>query len=160
MEYFRPDNARIDFFSTTFGRPADFDGVTETAESACVLEPSVHFDREKAGPPRVDPWFGTFYWVQDIDSTCLEQWSKCSQPQLPPDDSMLSLPLQNPFIPAAFDLKSLPPDDCHHPLLNCSLKLCISVGKKKVRIPAHVRLRNPPISLTNICRDSNGFLEP
>lgn len=137
LEYFTPHNSRIDFMSTTFGRPLDFESLPETTERKDVLEPSVKFDKKEAGPPHIDPWFHTYYWVQDVSPTFLQEWSDRSRPQMPPKELLLSLPPQNPFVPTTFDLKPLPPDDCHHALLNCSLKLCITVGKKKVCIFHH-----------------------
>ena len=76
--------------------------------------------------------FGTYYWAQDIDPAIIQTWSDLSSPEMPPADSMLSLPPKNPFVPTKFDIKPTPPDDCNHPLLNCSLKLCIIIGKQKV----------------------------
>jgi Middle or third domain of peptidase_M16 len=132
--HFHPENARIDFMSTTFGRPSDFEETTTTiaTEPRDMLEASITFDRHEAGPPKQEPWFGTYYWVQDLDPSLVQLWKNLTGPQLPPPDSMLSLPPKNPFVPSNFDIKPTPPDDCGHPLLNCSLKLCIPVGKRKV----------------------------
>ncbi|KAI2493159.1 metalloendopeptidase [Fragilaria crotonensis] len=80
--------------------------------------------------------FGTRYWVEDIANETLEQWSNAATPQLPPSESMLALPPKNPFVPEKLALKLLPEDDSDHPLLNSSLKLCISVGKRKSWFPA------------------------
>ena len=120
--------------SSTFGRASDFDGTSEVSKavSQYVLESSIVFDREAAGSPKKDPWFGTYYWVQDVAPSLLQEWSELSSPQMPPEESMLSLPPKNPFVPSKFDLKPTPPDDTHHPLINCSMKLCISLGKQKV----------------------------
>ena len=131
---FNPENARIDFMSSTFGRPSEFDADSESTETGKVLEPSIQFSREAAGPPNKESWFGTYYWVEDLDTDMVRGWSELASPQMPPVDSMLSLPPKNPFVPTRFDIKPTPPDDCHHPLLNCSLKFCIVVGKKKVRV--------------------------
>ena len=91
---------------------------------------------------QVEPYFGTNYWCQSVDKETMNQWIQAWEPQLPCVD--IHLPPKNPFIPKQFALKALPPNDTHHPLLNCSLKLCISVGKKKVTIQNH----------------SNGFIIP
>jgi secreted Zn-dependent insulinase-like peptidase len=133
--HFNPENARIDFMSTTFGRPSDFEETTTTmagGESRDMLEASITFDRQKAGPPKQEPWFGTYYWFQDLDINLIQRWKNLSCPQLPPHNSMLSLPPKNLFVPSNFEIKPTPPEDCGHPLLNCSLKLCIPVGKQKV----------------------------
>lgn len=90
------------------------------------------FDAASAGRPRHEPIFGTYYWCEQLSESRLQHWSDLSQPQLPPPDSLLSLPQQNEFIPGNFDLKPLPPADADHPLLNCAIKLQISVGKRKV----------------------------
>ena len=57
---------------------------------------------------------------------------------LPTSVLPLDLPPRNPYIPTQFELKPLPTDDAAHPLLNCSLKVCITVGKKKSWFPAAV----------------------
>ena len=56
LQYFNPKNARVDFMSTTFGRVTDFDQTFEGAQRFDVLEPSIKFSREKAGPPRREDW--------------------------------------------------------------------------------------------------------
>ena len=48
----------------------------------------------------------------------------------------IHLPPQNTYIPTKFDLR--PADDAQHPLLNCCLKVCVTVGKKKIYFPAAV----------------------
>lgn len=116
--------------SSRFGRVSDFDETLEACHD--VLPPGVEFDREKAGPPKKDPWFGTYYWIQDISPALIQEWNDLVAPQMPPKDSGLNLPPKNPFVPSKFDLKPTPPEDTHHPLLNCSLKLGIVVGKQKV----------------------------
>lgn len=118
--------------STTFGRAADFDDA-DALEARDVLQPSVKFDRSKTGPPRKEPWFGTYFWIEDLARPMVQQWEELAAPQMPPKDSMLSLPPKNPFVPIQFDIKPTPPDDTDHPLLNCSLKLCVVLGKQKVR---------------------------
>ena len=120
--------------SSTFGRAADFDETEKLGpEAGEVLVPSVKFDKSKAGPPRQEPWFGTYYWIEDLDPVMVKRWSDVAAPQMPAKESMLSLPPKNPFVPTKFDIKAAPLDDADHPLLNCSLKLCVSVGKQKVR---------------------------
>lgn len=84
-------------------------------------------------PPCQEPVFGTYYWWESLSTSQIEQWDRLAQPQLPPSESMLALPPQNHFVPTNFKLRDLPPTDCDHPLLNCSIKLQISVGKRKVR---------------------------
>jgi Middle or third domain of peptidase_M16 len=87
----------------------------------------------EAAPPQKEPFFGTPYWCQALSPSLLQKWVDFANPQLPAPNSMLALPPPNPYIPHNFDLKPLPPSDCHHPLLNCSIKLQIAVGKRKVR---------------------------
>ena len=128
-----PKNARIDFMSSTFGRPSEFEDDSKSVESGKVLEPSVQFSLDKAGPPTKEPWFGTYYWVEDLDIDMVRGWSALASPQMPPQESMISLPPKNPFVPTSFEIRQTPPDDTDHPLLNCSLKFCITVGKKKVK---------------------------
>jgi secreted Zn-dependent insulinase-like peptidase len=95
------------------------------------------FDPLKAPPPQQEPVFGTHYWCQKLSDFQLQEWSDLAKAQLPQQQaessaSLLSLPQQNQFIPTKFSLKALPPADCDHPLLNCSIKLQITVGKRKV----------------------------
>jgi len=127
--YFTPSNTRIDLMSSHFGREADFsnggDGTHKVADGS--------FDPTTAGKPLEEPNFGTHYWCHDIPKATIEQWSQAAEPQLLSPDSMLALPPKNPYVPEKLDLKPLPEDDSDHPLLNSSLKLCVSVGKRKVR---------------------------
>ena len=125
--------------STTFGRVSDFDevigdvdGSKANGEPLDSLKPSIPFYRHEAGPPKQEPWFGTYYWIQDLDPSLIQRWKDLSCPLLPPKDSLLSLPPRNPFVPSNFDIKPTPLEDSDHPLLNCSLKLSIPVGKQKV----------------------------
>ena len=118
--------------STTFGRAADFDDAVNSSEPGEDLPPSVKFDQSKAGPPRKEPWFGTYYWIENLDPAVVQKWADLAAPQMPSEESMLSLPPKNPFVPTQFDIKPTPPDDTDHPLLNCSLKLCVTLGKQKV----------------------------
>lgn len=126
--------------STIFGRSLDFENAElNTSEELVVVPASVALlDPAAAGPPQQEPIFGTHYWCQDLSAERLQEWSDLAKPVLPPHDSKLALPHINPFIPSRFSLKPLPPADCDHPLLNCSLKLQITVGKKKQWFPATV----------------------
>eukprot|EP00934_Nitzschia_sp_Nitz4_P008589 Nitzschia sp. Nitz4//scaffold226_size53432//33390//40437//NITZ4_006704-RA/size53432-augustus-gene-0.57-mRNA-1//1//CDS//3329542760//8579//frame0 len=134
--YFNPKNARIDIASTQFGRSADFEhGQPVEAPQSTILP-------RPGSSPEQEPVFGTFYWTDSIPETQLEEWASLVEPQLPPPESMLSLPPQNTFIPTAFALKPLPPADSDHPLLNCCIKLQIPVGKRKEWFPATVTKYN------------------
>jgi hypothetical protein len=127
---------RLDLMSSTFGRAADYEAEndsTDTNDKVILdLEDGEEFDPATAGSPSVEPMFGPRYWSRCIPQLLLDEWTQIGEPQLPPPDSMLSLPPKNPFVPQDLCLKSLPPDDSHHPLVHCSLKLCIMIGKKKV----------------------------
>lgn len=92
----------------------------------------MHFNRDKAGLPIKEPWFGTYYWVEDLSTEMLELWNALASPQMPPPDSMISLPPKNPFVPTNFEIKPTPTDDTNHPLLHCLLNFCITDGKRKV----------------------------
>lgn len=135
--YLTPSNTRIDLMSSLFGReaiPVSSSGDEEKEGAPPPREvPLGSFDPALAGTPLEEPMFGTHYWCEDIASETMEQWSNAATPQQLPLDSMLALPPKNPFVPEILALKSLPADDSDHPLLNSSLKLCISVGKRKVR---------------------------
>jgi len=155
-KYFKPTNARLDLSSTIFGRAGDYEDTDSSSlppttaefyksfdlEQNCLLPSNEPFDPIKAGKPHIEPIFGTPFWCQLLDNTLVEEWTLCSEPQLPPQNSMLSLPQQNEFIPSDFTLKPLPPADCDHPLLNCSVKLQIPVGKRKEWFPATVTQYN------------------
>ncbi len=137
--FFVPENARVDITSSTFGRAADYEEDVVSSEEKNMEEHSnytssaaVDFSLTTAGKPMIEPIFGTQYWSHRIPQYILNKWSEAAAPRLPSKESLIDLPPINPFIPKAFDLKPLPADDSHHPLLFCSLKLCISVGKKKV----------------------------
>jgi hypothetical protein len=135
-----PSNARIDIISSSFGRAADFEDDVNSNGGNNQNQPqgedqdevAINFSPAKGGRPLVEPIFGTQYWSHRVPLKMIEKWSAAAEPQLPPPESTISLPPVNPFIPKKFALKALPPDDGHHPLLFCSLKLCITVGKKKV----------------------------
>ena len=151
-EYFIPSNARLDLISTTFGRSGDYEEKDSDNESSpptteyynnfdpnkeCLPSSDVAFDPSKIAP-NVEPIFGTPFWVQFLNKSLVEDWAQTAMPQLPSPDSMLSLPQQNEFVPTDFSLKPLPSSDCGHPLLNCSIKLQILVGKRKEWFPATV----------------------
>lgn len=124
--------------SSTLGRAADFetqDSDERISGSETVLnlvEDNDSFNVATAGEPSIEPTFETRYWCRSIPESLLNEWSDACRPDLPPPDSTLILPPKNPFVPENLALKPLPPDDSHHPLVNCSLKICITVGKKKV----------------------------
>jgi secreted Zn-dependent insulinase-like peptidase len=132
--YFKPENSRIDLSSTLLGRSADYEAI-EPALGGEPMSPSDDlFDPTKGStPPFQEPVFGTFYWYQTLSDEQILKWRKLSEPQLPSVESMLTLPPRNHFVPQDFVLKELPASDCDHPLLNCSIKLQTSVGKRKVR---------------------------
>ena len=120
--------------STLFGRSADFENAEIVPTFDALIAPSSElFDSSRSGPPMQEPVFGTHYWCQQLSDSLIEEWTRLSQPQLPPDGSSLALPMRNPFIPVQFELKELPTADCDHPLLNCSIKLQVHLGKRKVR---------------------------
>lgn len=124
---------RLDLMSSTFGRAADYEAENESISTndkvISDLEDDETFDPATAGLPSVEPMFGPRYWSRCIPQILLDKWTQ----SLPPPDSKLSLPPKNPFVPENLSLKALPPDDSHHPLVHCSLKLCITIGKKKVK---------------------------
>ena len=140
--YFTPENARLDLASSTFGRSSEYESLDQVADEQnyVVLDAAASdesgiipiFDPSNASPPSKEPIFGTYYWCQALPQKLLQEWTDLSKPQLPPPDSMLTLPPQNRFVPSRFDLKPLPPSDCDHPLVNCAIKLQITVGKQKV----------------------------
>ena len=172
--YITPRNARVDIMSSKFGKPVDLpvtdnennsnsnsnsnDGGEKQTESVNGKDASVtnadhsvpidstdgRFDPENAELPSVVPMFEAQYWVRSIPVDLLKQWESRHEPKEPQSGSSLALPPINPFVPTQFDLKPLPPDDDSHPLLNASLKLCISVGKQKVCRLVH---RWPPFPL-------------
>lgn len=137
-EYLTPYNARVDILSSSFGRASDFGEDDQSKEKEEMngrnKSNGIDFSPETAGKPFVEPHFGTQYWNSNIPKNVLDEWSKVAEAQQPPAESKISLPPINPFIPNNFDLKQLSADDGHHPLLFCSLKLCITVGKKKVSV--------------------------
>jgi len=165
FNYLTPQNLRVDLMSSLFGRESNFDeaikdqrkGNVGEKDEDCedvdegVIKP-VHdhfeddsedeketaFDTGKAGPPSIEPRFGTHYWKEKISTIIMQQWTDASKAQLPPAGFPLDLPPKNPFVPSQFDLKPLPTDDAAHPLVHCSVKVCVCVGKKKAWFPAVV----------------------
>lgn len=125
-------NVRVDLISSLFGRAADFaDGAPLNSEDEKPAR-SAEVSSLSAGMPSIEPIFGTQYWSHQIPSNIIEKWASLSEPQLPPTSSLIKMPPINPFVPRRFELKPTPSDDTHHPLLFCSLKICITVKKKKV----------------------------
>ena len=82
--------------------------------------------------------FGTKFWVVSISNDVIQLWIDAAKPQLPRPDLALCLPPKNPYISSNFDLKPLPADDGAHPLLNCSVKVQVTVGRQKSWFPAAV----------------------
>ena len=115
FNYLTPQNARIDLMSSLFGRDGDEDDEpnddsSEVNEDEYAEDVDVQhdFDIAKAGPPTIEPRFGTKFWEESISGSALQQWSSAAAPQLPPNDLLLDLPPVNPFIPVNLDLKPLP----------------------------------------------------
>jgi nardilysin len=135
-EYLTPQNARIDLLSSTFGRAADFEAeenaVSPVSSDVPVVD-SKPFKASEAGTPEIEPMFGTPFWRRQLIDAQIASWSEAFAAALPRPDSLLSLPPKNPFVPDCYALKPLPPDDDDHPLVHSSLKLCVTIGKKKVR---------------------------
>ncbi|KAL7549631.1 hypothetical protein ACHAWF_012904 [Thalassiosira exigua] len=158
FDYFTPANTRIDLMSSLFGRDGDFDsegaGEEEKKEESETDAPAEHistdlgspcedntqpslFDMERAGPPSIEPRFGSKFWVEDISEDVIQRWTSAADSHLSvPSELKIGLPPKNDFIPKRFDVK--PSDDAEHPLLNCSVKVCVSVGKTKSWFPACV----------------------
>ena len=144
-EYLTPMNSRVDLVSSSFGRAAEFEDHISRLEPASKDTPinsingdSYVFDRETFLEPLVEPIFGTRYWSHIIPSEIIQKWDLSRGPSMPDIESGISLPPVNTFVPTKFDLKELPADDSHHPLLFCSLKICIAVGKQKSWFPCTV----------------------
>lgn len=106
FNYMTPENTRIDLMSSFFGRDGDSDS-TEQVDTSGEANKNL-FDIAKAGPPTIEPRFGTKFWVEPISNDTLQQWSRAAAPQLPEQDLHLDLPPKNPFIPTNLDLKPLP----------------------------------------------------
>uniref|UniRef100_A0A7S3Q5Z2 Insulysin n=1 Tax=Chaetoceros debilis TaxID=122233 RepID=A0A7S3Q5Z2_9STRA len=146
-DYLIPANARVDLTSSTFGRASDFDehvsnmNVDRGNENHSMNSKSgdaIDFTLETAGEPYTEPIFGMKYWSHPISEALTNQWMESREPKLPPTSSKITLPPVNPFVPRRFDLKDLPKEDSHHPLLFCSLKICVSIGKRKSWFPCTV----------------------
>ena len=149
--YLTPSNMRVDIMSSKFGRAAEFDkkannGEDEDDTNGDEDKPSDSekplVDMSQFGEHEVEPMFGTPYWCSDIAEATIKQWAQSSEPKNPSEPSSLSLPPKNLFVPEKLDLKPLPADDGDHPLLNSSLKLCVTVGRKKSWFPASVTKYN------------------
>jgi secreted Zn-dependent insulinase-like peptidase len=147
----KPELARYDLTSSSFGKPTDFETVAlaDHATETIVLSLNITNDNEDgsfdvgaAGNPQVEPMFGTQFWCRRLPQVWLDKLTLASEPGIP-NIEMLSLPPRNPFIPQNLELKPLPAEDADHPLLNAALKLCIAVGKTKQWFPATVVQYNP-----------------
>ena len=161
FDYFTPENIRVDLMSSLFGRDSDdLDGSTglqceeEKKVDTCDNEEDTTdhqspvgdrnpifdkpiFDKERAGPALLEPRFGTKFWQEQISEDVIQLWTAAAMPRLYSSDEVaIHLPPQNTYIPTKFDLR--PADDDEHPLLNCCLKVCVAVGKKKIYFPAAV----------------------
>lgn len=152
--YLRPQNARIDLASTLLGRSAEYEAAEISQDTSPLPASDDLFDPTKGPPPQQEPIFGTFYWCQNLSNAQIKEWEAYGCPQLPPLDSLLSLPPQNHFVPTKFDLKPLPAGDSDHPLLNCSIKLQITVGKRKVS-QVGCLVRRSSIYLLTLFRSNN-----
>ena len=163
FHYITPENIRVDLMSSFFGRDADYvdsnisdsnkeeekkegtvddEGANRTIHAAEIrdlnnsIKEMLCFNKEKAGPALLEPRFGTKFWIDSIEEDTGHRWSSAAKPHLPPPDLGLHLPPKNMYLPTNLDLR--PPDEAEHPLLNCCLKVCITVGKKKSWFPAAV----------------------
>ena len=148
FDYFTPENIRIDLMSSLFGQDADYsdDSTGQEEKKADTVDfdgtntdctESHIFDKVNAGPASIEPRFGTKYWEEKISDDLIQCWKAAAMPQLPSSDELLiHLPPQNTYIPTMFDLR--PADYAEHPLLNCSVKVCVTVGKMKLHLPASV----------------------
>jgi nardilysin len=174
--YLTPSNARYDLMSSTFGRAADYNNNDNVMDDTTTLSkdkdrqglseekkdndliPSntskVAFNLQKT--PQVEPYFGTRFWVEEICSDTLSRWALAFQNGTS-DDVPLSLPSPNPFVPTAFNLKPRPFDDSHHPLLRCSVKIQVTVGKKKEWYPATVSKYNLSQNLLELVYEDHGI---
>lgn len=112
FNYMTPENTRVDLMSSLFGRDGDDDTNKPTDEQYDIIEQDhgvkPAFDKENAGPPMIEPRFGTKFWMATLSSDTLAKWSYAAMPQFPSPDLLLDLPPQNPFIPTQLDLKPLP----------------------------------------------------
>ena len=162
FDYFTPQNIRVDLMSSLFGRDSD-----ELTDSTDLLQceeekkvdaydienektsyhPTMDIDGDENGKPsnsreeppifEKEPRFGTKFWQEQISADLIQSWTTAAMPRLPSSDELaIHLPPKNSYIPTKFDLR--PADEAEHPLLNCCLKVCITVGKKKIYFPAAV----------------------
>eukprot|EP00977_Amphora_coffeiformis_P009566 scaffold2204_cov166-Amphora_coffeaeformis.AAC.26 len=133
----QPQNARIDFMSSSFGKYDDYEDIkvpedaTETIiQDLRVIPADDAFDPKDTNiSPQIEPMFGTLFWCHEVSNDWIQEWNQAALPQEPSID--VALPPQNPFVPTRYDLKDLPSTDSRHPLVNSSIKVCTSVGKKK-----------------------------
>jgi secreted Zn-dependent insulinase-like peptidase len=172
--YLTPSNARYDLMSSTFGRAADYSEVTtlfgdedlEEKKDNDLIQ-SIHHSvnhscksnfvcPQQLPRPLVEPYFGTRFWVEEISSEVLSNWGSAIKNCYTADVS-LALPLPNPFAPTCFDLKPRPADDSHHPLLRCSVKIQVTVGKKKEWYPATVSKYNLSQNLLELVYEDHGI---
>lgn len=144
-EFLKPEHARIDIISSLFNTSDvdNFEPTPEQCRDQLVLNMCAHVDNEgyahefgasNCGSPQIEPMFGTKFWCHRIDPQFIKKWENYAAPQLPSESSLLSLPPINPFVPNNFQMKPLPKEDSHHPMLHCSFKVCVTIGKSKVRI--------------------------
>jgi nardilysin len=138
-EYMTPKQARIDLSSSTFGRASDFSDAALTEGVQTKPDIVLHaeegtLDKDRIGAYNIEPMFGTIFWCSEVPEDWIQHWIALAEPHTPTID--IKLPLPNPFVPKRFDLKALPDHDSRHPLVNCSLKLCVPVGKKLQWFPA------------------------
>jgi nardilysin len=123
------ESSRVDVMSSLWGVAADFQDVAAAdapppppSSTTSTRQPLP--DHIAALPMQTEPIFGTKFW-----STSLSSWliAKLKAPAHFPG---LTLPPPNPFIATNFEMRPFPPDDAAHPLLNASVKVAASTGKK------------------------------
>ena len=147
--YLKPENARIDIVSSLFEKHPEFsESKEEIPLSPSLSDTSDHhydndgyaseFNLDEIGPPQIEPMFGTKFWCNKIHASIIDEWRSYATETLPPDSSSLALPQKNPYVPKRFSTKPLPKDDAHHPMLQCSVKICTTIGKSKVRTMNYV----------------------
>ncbi|KAL9186105.1 hypothetical protein ACHAXT_005343 [Thalassiosira profunda] len=153
FDYLTTANMRVDLMSSLFGRDSDEecspgdqeekkeetedDGTAQPMDVDGEDEPPL-FDRVKAGLPSIEPRFDTKFWEEKISNDVVQLWNDAADGNSSFSVASLHLPPKNPFIPSAFELKPLPADDSDHPLLSCSVKVCVATGKTKAWYPAAV----------------------
>ena len=133
----QPENARIDLSSSTFGQYDDYlsikvpeDATDTIIRNLDVIPAEESFDpKTTERSPQIEPMFGTLFWCQGVSEDLIAEWKQAAAPQQPMIS--VSLPPQNRFVPTRYDLKDLPVTDSRHPLVNSSIKVCTTVGKKK-----------------------------